>query len=68
MPLPTPIHHDDDLTEGIIGAAIAVHRHLGPGLLESAYRECLVHELRLRAPSVPLRPQWWTSAGPVETA
>ena len=33
------------LTEQIIGAAIEVHRHLGPGLLESAYRACLVHEL-----------------------
>jgi GxxExxY protein len=33
------------LTERIIGAAIEVHRHLGPGLLESAYEECLCHEL-----------------------
>jgi len=40
--------HDEELTEVIIGAAIEVHRHLGPGLLESAYRRCLVHELRLR--------------------
>lgn len=40
--------HDEALTEVIIGAAIEVHRHLGPGLLESAYRRCLVHELRLR--------------------
>jgi GxxExxY protein len=36
------------LTEGIIGAAIEVHRHLGPGLLESAYQACLAHELRER--------------------
>ena len=36
------------LTEEIIGAAIEVHRTLGPGLLESAYEECLCHELRLR--------------------
>jgi GxxExxY protein len=35
------------LTEKIIGAAIEVHKVLGPGLLESAYEECLVHELRL---------------------
>ena len=35
-------------TEGIIGAAIEVHRELGPGLLESAYEECLCHELTLR--------------------
>jgi GxxExxY protein len=33
------------ITEGIIGAAIEVHRHLGPGLLESAYEECLCFEL-----------------------
>jgi len=35
-------------TESIIGAAIEVHRHLGPGLLESAYEECLCEELLLR--------------------
>ena len=34
-----------DLTEKIIGCAIEVHRVLGPGLLESAYEECLCHEL-----------------------
>lgn len=39
---------NDPLTEKIIGAAIEVHRALGPGLLESAYEECLCHELRLR--------------------
>jgi GxxExxY protein len=32
-------------TEQIIGAAIKVHRRLGPGLLESAYEACLVYEL-----------------------
>jgi GxxExxY protein len=37
-----------DLTEQIIGAAIEVHRVLGPGLLESAYEECLCRELSLR--------------------
>jgi len=36
------------LTERIIGAAIEVHRAIGPGLLESAYEECLAHELRLQ--------------------
>jgi len=56
--LTTAIHHGDtetrrklpqeELTEQIIGAAIEVHRELGPGLLESAYEECLCHELRLR--------------------
>ncbi len=35
-------------TESIIGAAIEVHKQLGPGLLESAYEECLCHELHLR--------------------
>jgi GxxExxY protein len=34
------------LTESIIGAAIEVHRELGPGLLESAYEACLAYELR----------------------
>ncbi len=34
------------LTEKIIGAAIKVHKALGPGLLESAYRECLYYELK----------------------
>ncbi len=36
------------LTGEIIGAAIEVHRHLGPGLLESAYKKCLMQELFLR--------------------
>jgi len=35
-----------ELTQSIIGAAIQVHRRLGPGLLESAYRACLAYELR----------------------
>jgi len=38
----------DELTHKIIGACIEVHRHLGPGLLESAYEECVCHELYLR--------------------
>ncbi|TDY04253.1 GxxExxY protein [Thiohalophilus thiocyanatoxydans] len=40
--------HENDLAGEIIGAAIEVHRILGPGLLESAYHECLKHELRIR--------------------
>jgi len=36
------------ITEAIIGAAIEVHRYLGPGLLEMVYEECLCHELSLR--------------------
>jgi GxxExxY protein len=39
---------NQDLTEQIIGAAIEVHKELGPGLLESAYEQCLCHELHLR--------------------
>ena len=42
-------------TESIIGAAIEVHKHLGPGLLESAYEECLCHELHLR--NIPFQRQ-----------
>ena len=52
------IHHGDTetpskllhekLTEQVIGAAIEVHRELGLGLMESAYEECLCHELYLR--------------------
>lgn len=37
----------DQLTERVIGACIEIHKILGPGLLESAYEECLCHELRL---------------------
>ncbi len=39
---------DKQLTYEIIGAAIEVHRQLGPGLLESAYEECLCRELAIR--------------------
>jgi GxxExxY protein len=35
----------DDLSNRVIGCAIEVHRQLGPGLLESAYEQCLAHEL-----------------------
>jgi GxxExxY protein len=39
---------DNELSHAILGAAIEVHRVLGPGLLESAYAECLARELALR--------------------
>ena len=39
---------EDALSHEIVGAAIEVHRYLGPGLLESAYEQCLAHELSQR--------------------
>jgi len=39
---------DEELTHVIIGAAIEVHRNLGPGLLESVYEDCLAREFTLR--------------------
>ncbi|GAC21992.1 GxxExxY protein [Paraglaciecola arctica] len=38
----------NELSGIVVGSAIEVHRHLGPGLLESAYESCLNHELELR--------------------
>jgi GxxExxY protein len=38
----------NELTETVIGACIEVHRHTGPGLLESAYEQCLCKELTLK--------------------
>ena len=37
----------DELSNMIIGCCIEVHKHLGPGLLESVYQNCLAHELKL---------------------
>ena len=48
--------HVNVLTKEIIGAAIEVHRHLGPGLLESAYQQCLARELQLK--DIPYRYEW----------
>ena len=42
-------HPTNPVTDKIIGAAIEVHRHVGPGLLESSYHACLCRELELRA-------------------
>ena len=41
-------HSTNQLSDVTIGAAIEVHRHLGPGLLESSYHICLCRELELR--------------------
>jgi len=55
------LSHGGALSERVIGAAIEVHRHLGPGLLESAYEECLCFELNqrgidyLRQAALPVR-------------
>ena len=52
---------EKELTDQIISSAIEVHRELGPGLLESAYEECLCHEFAIRKiqferqKAVPLR-------------
>jgi len=43
-----PASNENEVSEKIIGAAIEVHRILGPGLLESVYEEALCHELHLR--------------------
>ena len=45
----------DEWSKKIIGAAIGVHKNLGPGLLENAYEECLCRELELR--NIPFRRQ-----------
>ena len=45
---------ENELTQIIIGCAIEVHRKLGPGLLESSYRECLCYELTNRNLSVQI--------------
>jgi GxxExxY protein len=42
------VTHNDPLSHAVIGAAIDVHRELGPGLLESAYARCLAIELEER--------------------
>jgi GxxExxY protein len=48
--------HVNVLTKQIIGAAMEVHRQLGPGLLESAYVKCLARELELKR--IPFNREW----------
>ncbi|MEP6662032.1 MAG: GxxExxY protein [Verrucomicrobiota bacterium] len=48
--------HLNPISEAVIGAAIEVHRAIGSGLLESAYEECLCHELTLR--QIPFQRQY----------
>jgi GxxExxY protein len=45
----------DEISDVVIGGCIEIHKQLGPGLLESAYEECLCHELSLR--NVPFERQ-----------
>ncbi len=49
MPEPSIQSARDSLTESVIDFAMEVHRTLGPGLLESAYQECLCYELKANA-------------------
>ena len=56
----------DDLAHRVIGAAIEVHRHLGPGFLEAVYEEALAIELRLRG--VPFERQKLITVGYKENA
>ncbi|QEG20958.1 hypothetical protein MFFC18_08090 [Mariniblastus fucicola] len=49
QPKEAPENMSDELTQRVIGAAIEVHRILGPGLLESIYEEALCWELKLRS-------------------
>ena len=48
----------NELTYNVIGCAIEVHKHLGPGLLESVYEKCFLRELNLRG--IANKSQVWT--------
>ncbi|HUR69619.1 MAG TPA: GxxExxY protein [Candidatus Thermoplasmatota archaeon] len=54
MTLPEPSPRANDAAREVVDAAIQVHRMLGPGLLESHYREALAHELRRRGRTVEI--------------
>lgn len=43
---------ENEISRRVIGAAIEVHKHLGPGLLESVYKQCMVRELRMQSVGV----------------
>lgn len=51
-----PAENVDNVAHEVIGAAIEVHRHLGPGYLENVYEEALAEEFRLR--QIPHERQW----------
>jgi GxxExxY protein len=55
MPLPEPSARVDEVAYRVIGAAIEVHRQLGPGLDVSAYHNALLHELQLQGMAVKAR-------------
>ena len=60
---------DNILTRQIIGAAIEVHKLLGPGLIESAYEHCLCHEFTLRGlPFERQRRSRWSTKASSSTA
>jgi GxxExxY protein len=46
----------DELSKRVIGAALEVHRTLGPGLLESTYEQCMAHELSLAGIEFKIQP------------
>jgi len=56
----------DDLTYKIIGAAIEVHQILGPGLLESVYEKCFLHELTLRGINWSKQKRIWSDYKGIE--
>lgn len=46
----------DELSKRVIGCALEVHKHLGPGLLESTYEQCMAHELSLAGIAFKIQP------------
>ena len=58
MKIATRVQSEWELTDEIIAGSIEVHRHLGPGLLERVYEECLCHELVSRGLEVTRQRQF----------